>query len=360
MIKKLKDMIFQMVAGANVVTVIIMLLIGYSDRITPTSSSIIVNAGLAYPVFLIINLLFLVFWVIVKIRWVVIPLLGFVFGYLPTRTYCPLNFGQDTTQANLKVLSYNVWMYGNDQEYEGENPIVKYIAEQNADIVCLQEAVPNFKKKQDIEKYLFPIYPYYVDSLKRSPTSSVLAIYSKHPIIKTEIIDFVSETNMAAAAWINIKGDPTIVINAHLETTSMKPDDKAGFKHLVKGDYAADSAENTSRRIYSKLKEATIKRAPQAEAIARFIAQHSDKPMICCGDFNDGPNSYAHYTIADKLTDCYISSGNGPGISYHRSGFYVRIDNMFCSNQFEPLKCLVDNKIATSDHYPIICWLKKR
>ena len=37
MISKLKNMIFQMMAGANVATVIIMLLIGYSDRVNPVS-----------------------------------------------------------------------------------------------------------------------------------------------------------------------------------------------------------------------------------------------------------------------------------------------------------------------------------
>lgn len=359
MITKLKDIIFQMVAGANIVTVIIMLLIGYSDRLTPTHTSLVVNAGLAYPVFLIINLLFLVFWTIAKIRWVIIPLLGFVFGYLPTRTYCPINFGCDTAKANIKVLSYNVWLYGNDINTDEENPIVKYIAQQNADIVCLQEAETNNKKQQDIEKYLFPIYHHHVE-LKKGALASKLAFFSKFPIVKTEIIDFESENNMAAAAWLDINGDTTIVINAHLETTSMDPDDKANFKHIVKGDYPVDRAENTSKIIYAKLKEATIKRAPQAENIAKFISQHNDKPILCCGDFNDGPNSYAHHTIANKLNDCYIASGNGPGISYHKSGFYVRIDNILCSDHFEPLKCLVDNKIAASDHYPIICWLKKQ
>ena len=69
MISKLKNMIFQMVAGANVATVIIMLLIGYSDRVNPASAHLLANAGLAYPIFLIINLLFLVFWSFIKIKW---------------------------------------------------------------------------------------------------------------------------------------------------------------------------------------------------------------------------------------------------------------------------------------------------
>ena len=70
--------------------------------------------------------------------------------------------------------------------------------------------------------------------------------------------------------------------------------------------------------------------------------------------------SHAHCTIAKDLTDCYIASGNGPGISYHRGGFFVRIDNIMCSDDWEPYECKVDDKIDVSDHYPIICKLKMR
>ena len=63
--------------------------------------------------------------------------------------------------------------------------------------------------------------------------------------------------------------------------------------------------------------------------------------------------------VAENLTDCYVSTGNGPGISYHMNGFFVRIDNILCSTDLEPCKCIVDRKIATSDHYPVVCWLKK-
>ena len=109
-----------------------------------------------------------------------------------------------------------------------------------------------------------------------------------------------------------------------------------------------------------KLGEATRKRALQAEAVADYIRQHRDMSIILCGDFNDGPISYTHRTIAKGLTDCYVASGNGPGISYHHAGFFVRIDNMMCSDDWEPYECKIDRKISSSDHYPIVCYLKKR
>ena len=359
MINKLKNMIFQMMAGANVATVIIMLLIGYSDRVNPVSFHLFANAGLAYPVFLLFNLLFLIFWCFVRIRWVVIPLLGFVFGFLPTRNYCPINLTDDTAKSNLKVLSYNVWGFGHMGHSDDDYSIPAYIAEQGADIVCLQEAGEASPVNKEIQDIIFPLYQYR-DTMKKENSGDVLAFYSKYPILKKERIPFESHGNIAGAVWLNVDGDTVIVVNAHFETTGLDADDKAHFKHMVKGEYATDSVETTSKLLYTKLKEATIKRAPQAEAVARFIAKHHGITMICCGDFNDGPNSYTHQTIANKLTDCYVTAGNGPGISYHKGGFYVRIDNIFCSTDLEPLKCIVDNKIATSDHYPIICWLKKR
>lgn len=347
-----------MVAGANVVTVIIMLIIGYSDRLHPTTLPLLANAGLIFPVFILLNLFFLVFWVLFKFRWVIIPLLGFIACYQPVRTYCPLNITAEAPDSAFKVLSYNVWMFGGWNNPD-DNSIIQYIADQDADIACLQEASANDVGQKAIDKIINPVYQYR-DTLKKGVGGTILAFYSKHPILRTEHIYFESKGNMAGAVWLNVNGDTVIVINTHFETTSLTSADKAHFKHMVKGEYAKDSVETTSRLLYSKLKESTFKRAPQAEAVARFIASHQDHTIICCGDFNDNPNSYAHRTIEKKLTDCHTASGNGPGISYHKSGFYVRIDNIFCSTDLDPIKCIVDDKIATSDHYPIVCWLKKR
>ena len=57
MISKLKNMIFQMMAGANVATVIIMLLIGYSDRVNPQSFHLF-----AMQAWHILSSLFLIFY----------------------------------------------------------------------------------------------------------------------------------------------------------------------------------------------------------------------------------------------------------------------------------------------------------
>ena len=137
MIKKLKTFTLQVVAGANIATVIIMMFIGFSDRLNPATFPLLSNVGLVFPFFLFINFAFLVFWVIFKTRGVWIPLAGFLLCYIPIRNYCPLNVGHEPPRDAIKVLSYNVWLFAGWEDGENNsNPILDYIAEQDADIVA--------------------------------------------------------------------------------------------------------------------------------------------------------------------------------------------------------------------------------
>ena len=357
MLGQFKKFILQMAGGANVASIVMMLFIGHADLINPERFPRLSNIGLIFPLFLFINLLFLIFWLIVKPRLCFIPLLGFIVCYGPVRTYCPFNISQELPKGTFRVLSYNVWSFAGWEDHGQPNPILAYIKNQNADIVCLQEASPFEVGQEKIDSALNPVYPYH-DVV--SHHGNFMAIYSKFPILSREHIDIKSKANLSTAFKINVRGRDIIVINNHLETTALSPEEKFRFKLLVKGDMQADTAEQTSKMLIRKLGEQTCKRAPQADAVARYVSFHRGMPIIVCGDFNDSPLSYVHRTIAKGLTDCYVSTANGPGISYHKAGFYVRIDNMMCTSDLKPYRCKVDNSIKTSDHYPISCYFKLR
>lgn len=194
----------------------------------------------------------------------------------------------------------------------------------------------------------------YQDTTMHVNGGNCLMLLSKYPILSKERIPYESKGNMSVAYRLKVKDREVLLINNHLETTGLSLEDRRQFKNLVIGKLQVDTAEETSKLLVVKLAEATKKRALEAEAVAKYIQQHKEQSIILCGDFNDGPISYAHRTIAKDLTDCYIASGNGPGISYHHGGFFVRIDNIMCSDDWEPYECKVDDKIAVSDHYPII------
>ena len=88
---KVKKWIMQLASGANVATILVMLAVGYSDRLNPTSHPLMATLGLTFPVFLTINAAFLLFWAFFKLRRTLIPLAGFVACFGPVRTYIPLN-----------------------------------------------------------------------------------------------------------------------------------------------------------------------------------------------------------------------------------------------------------------------------
>ena len=52
MIRDLKKITVQMIAGANIATILLMLLTGYSDRINPVHHPDLSNINLIFPVFL--------------------------------------------------------------------------------------------------------------------------------------------------------------------------------------------------------------------------------------------------------------------------------------------------------------------
>ena len=117
-----------MIAGANVVTVITMLLVGYSDRINPADHPLLSTVGMSFPLFLLVNMAFLFFWLIFKWRMIWISVLGFVCAYVPISIYMPINAKQEVPEGALKLLSYNVCTYAGNNKYEnGFETVLKYL-----------------------------------------------------------------------------------------------------------------------------------------------------------------------------------------------------------------------------------------
>lgn len=358
MLKVLKKITIQLIAGANIATVIIMFLIGFSDYISPASHPYLSNIGLAFPVFLIINFVFLIFWILFYIKGIWIPILGYLLCIVPIRIYFPINIQGKTPEGCIKILSYNVFSFApNSIDDSGNYPIIEYIKHSNADIVCLQEANDGSVKKDYVDSILEKYK--YKDTTQVGYHHNVLAIYSRFPILSKEKIAMKSENNGSVAYKLKINGDTVIVINNHLESNQLTERDKASYKRMFK-KFEHDTVKVESKRLIEKLGDASKIRCHQADAVANYIKEHEDKDIILCGDFNDNPISYTRRVIASTLNDCYVSSGNGIGLSYNQRGFYVRIDNIMASSGWKAYNCRVDNKIDASDHYPIYCSLKKK
>ena len=361
MIKQLKRFTINLVAGANIATVLIMLLTGYADRLYPPDHPLLSVLGLTFPVFLLLNLLFLLFWVVFKWRRLWIPIVGYLLAYPPIATYLPLNPRQEVPEGCIKVLTYNVCAYGGNYKYEDAfERIIDYLKEQDADIVCLQEDVDTWRR------YAFlrfeKIYPYNDTTVICNTSESLngVGIHSRYPILRKERIDYPSSANGSVAYYLLRGKDTLLVVNNHLESTHLTAEDRTRYKDMLRGDIDSDTARAESMLLFDKLGQAAVLRAKAVDHIVDYINAHSQYPTIVCGDFNDTLISYTRRSLARHLTDCFKQSGRGVGLSYNQKGFWVRIDHILCSSHFTPYNCEIDSKIDFSDHYPMVCSLKMK
>jgi endonuclease/exonuclease/phosphatase family metal-dependent hydrolase len=341
-------------AAVNILMVVGLWVCAFSAYFQPTVHPIWACAGLAFPVFLILNILFIVFWLIVYRYYIWISCLGLLVAYSPLHTYLPFHpFGDEPPLVALKVLSYNCQAFatGAPHTAESPNPVLEYLAGSGADIICLQEAHTTGYLSQAIINKALSAYPYH-HYQKMGLTG--LAIYSRLPIVSAKKVDYESENNGSMVYRVKAAWDTITIVNNHLESNKLNTKDKEMYREMMK-DPEKDKVKSGSKLLIGKLADAAAIRAPQADSVAALVDRTRDQSIIVCGDFNDSPLSYAHRVIGRQLTDAFTESGNGLGISYHENRFYFRIDHILVSKALRTYNCQVDRSITASDHYPIWC-----
>ncbi len=360
MIHKIKLFVLNLIAAVNVVAVLLLIAVGYSDHLHPEDYPLLACVGMLFPFVAVANLVFIPIWVFLSWKRLLIPVIGFLLAYPAIRVYLPLHGKSQPADDAICVVSYNVCTYGGNYKYDHAfDTIFTYLKDHQADIVCCQEDYfsKSKKKNRDFSKY----YPYN-DTVMVAGTSArgynYIGIHTRFPILRREVILYHSQTNGSVAHFLQVGADTVIVINNHLESSHLTTDDRNRYQEMIQGDMKRDTAKAETVLLLNKLSKGMVIRSAQADSIHRYVMLHKDYPIILCGDFNDTPISYVRRRMAEGLTDCYVESGHGLGISFSRRGFNFRIDNMMCSSHFKPVSAKVDHDMDASDHYPLLCWLK--
>jgi len=362
MLDTVKKLAVNMLTGASVVTSLFLVGVGYSDYINPVDFPSLACLGLLFPFFIVANLLMLIVMLIFKWKRALIPIIGFALAYGPIRTYFPIHAKKEVPEECIKIVSYNVCGYGGNYRYEkAVDTIVSYVQRIDPDIVCLQEDHGG-KGGNPVEAWK-NIYPYNDTTVVSSISADVInaiGIHTRFPIIRKERIQYESTNNGSVAYYLQAGQDTIIVINNHLEHTHLTTADRDNYKKVIRGGMERADAEEEALHIIDQLGIGMSKRAVAADSLCRYVHAHADYPVILCGDFNDTPISYTRRVISQALTDCFVETGRGLGLSFNQKGFNFRIDHIMCSDHFEPYNCSVDSEMDASDHYPIMCWLEKK
>lgn len=330
-----------------------MLFCAYTGYLHPARFPEFSYFGLAFPLFLSLNALFILLWLIVEWKMVALPLAGMLLCAKSVFIYTPMNlFEEEAPEGSIKLLSYNVMNFGGKPmaniDY-ASNPIVSYILSSEADIVCLQEgSVVNLPL---LKQVLSSEYPYIQQGAEDGCHYNLCM--SKYPILEAENVPFVSKTNRTYAYKILVHDDTLLIVNNHFESYHLHNEDVQDYKDIIK-----NPKDNKKKGKYlsltHKLSQANALRGSQADCVAEYIDSVQCKYKVACGDFNDSPLSYTHRRMTRTLRDAYVDNGFGPGISFHMHGMYFRIDNILVNENIATYQTKVDNSIAESDHYPII------
>ena len=356
----MKNFISKILLLANILAAFLLIATYLSVYISPASSWIFAFIGLGYPFILIINVLFILLWLVFRKWYILISIVTIAIGWNIFREYFQFQLkGKEPAviEKQIRLLTYNVRLFNYyqwDKDTATWSKIIGYIHQENPDIVCFQEFITVPGSKHDLEslkKKMAPLSYSHVYYTNRVPgkINFGMATFSRFPMVHKKMIEFKNTLNGSIATDMVAGKDTFRLYNCHLQSIRLRNDYNDVLDSLI-FNYSDKQLDNL-KDLSFRMRLAFIQRASQVDVLSAEI-RSSPYPVIVCGDFNDTPVSYAYHKIGSKLEDAFIEAGSGTGNTFRGNLPYVRIDYVFYNL---PLHAHLyrTKKIRLSDHYPL-------
>ncbi|WP_305302012.1 endonuclease/exonuclease/phosphatase family protein [Muribaculum intestinale] len=339
-----------------------LLLSAYGGAIDPNKSVWPQIFGMTFPAWIILMLVMVPVSFIIWRKSALLPTAALLIAMPAILTISPLHIGGALSQSerahSFSVMTYNVYGFV-DHEFESddsggkgakESRSLQQIIDTQPDIVCIQEGYnPNYRFKLQMDT-INKIYPY----SNFIPEGGEI-IFSKYPFKIVPTPQPAWHTAHYSAYELDVDGHPLLVVNCHLQSIGLTPDDKALYRELTDKRIESPTRSELSKvknSILSKLAVAFKLRAEQARHIRQFLEEHPGNAILV-GDFNDVQGNYAYRCICSAgMRDAYADSGFGPTITYIDNRFYFHIDQIFYRGDMRAVD-IVRGDIKSSDHYPM-------
>lgn len=318
--------------------------------------------GLSYPFWAMMNVVFVVFWLLRRRWFVLLPLSALLLGIPTFFKHFQLKGESEYTEVQqpLRVLTYNVKHFINNNrgipnETNSQN-ILAYIGSEEFDLICFQEFKSAGKNYKDIfariKQHTGLKYFSYTNYHEYFDGKSIVAIasFSRYPIINTKKLE-LDKKYYCLINDIKIGKDTIRVFNIHLQSIYFNDNDLQLMQDIGDSKNRSKDIKKDSRRVLGKLHKGFQRRAEQSVKIAENIKK-SPYAVLVCGDMNDTPGSFAYRQIRSDLQDAFVECGSGFGNTYAGQLPPIRIDQIFASKKLRCIHYSVRKKYY-SDHFPV-------
>ena len=317
-----------------------MLLLSYIlPYLEPKKFPILSVLSLAVPFLIILNLLFMFYWLVQVNKKMILSLSVLFIGFIFLSPLYKFTSSKPVNDAeNISVMNYNVRLFNLFEWIPNSNvkeKISDFINEKKPDILSMQDY------RHDEGLHLEGYYKY--EHLSGEKIKNGQAIFSKYPIINSGSLEFPNTSNNAIYIDIVKNQDTIRIYNLHLQSLRIDPT-------TVKIDL------ETSENLFNRASRTFKLQQSQAELFKAHKAKCRYK-MIICGDFNNTAYSYVYNEIKGDLKDAFSEVGNGFGRTYNIKFFPVRIDFILADQSFE-INAFKTFDVQLSDHYPIMAKMK--
>lgn len=331
--------------------------------INPQSFWPIAFLGIAYLPLLVINGLFVGYWLVRRVPYAAISLLAILLGWNTLRKHygfsaeVPESAVASPDTGHIRILTYNVHFF-RAFEQEDTKLTIREQAMQlmdgvSPDVICVQEYYTRqkgkYKMAEEFKREISMPYHYVSPTAQNDYEAYGMAIFSRYPIVSSGVLpEHEYGVNQIIYADIDKGGRVFRVYNVHLRSFGFQKED---YDFINSPSKTLEKDAASTKRIGSRLKQAFRARSAQADAL-RAHSRACNLPYLIAGDFNDTPLSYAVNEVSSGLRNAFRDKGRGWGVTYNGDFPNFQIDYILSSKAFEVHHYQII-KTKLSDHYPV-------
>ncbi len=303
------------------------------------------------PVFIILNFIFLFFWIAKGNIRLLLSLITIIAGLKHIQASYSLTLNTTQTKKHFSVMSYNVNCFNpHPRKGSKDKAFFKAITDDlekvSPDILCIQEycSYPTIKSFDTQAKLLGSTYRhlfYKSRSDENKFTTAGVAIFSKYPLTGSGTVRNGKEEVIAIYTDLLVLSDTIRVYNTHLFSMGLVDEKVTGEEVSL------------LKMFIKKMKKGFEVKSEEAG----FLKDHllaSPYKTILTGDFNETPYSYIYKSFNQHLNNSFEVAGNGFGITYNGKIPFLRIDHQYADKKIRVLNHQVLKQMNLTDHFPVM------